>query len=122
MHDQHPSAPRSAIARARQLRCDSTIPERILWELLRGGRLKGLKFRRQHPIAPYFVDFYCHDAKLVVELDGISHNGRDEEDQRREAFLRRQGLCVLRIRNDDVLQNLDGVAEAILKASGSGQI
>src|ERR1043166_7148920 len=109
MPDQYPSAPNLASTRARQLRRDSTLPEHVLWKILRGGRLKGLKFRRQHPIVPYFVDFYCHDAKLGIELDGISHNGRAEEDRRREAFLKRQGLTVLRFSNDDVLQNLDGV-------------
>src|SRR5262249_37325892 len=93
-------------------------PERILWGLLRGGRLGGLKFRRQHPIGPFFADFYCCEAKLVVELDGISHDGRGDADRRRETYLRKSGLTVLRIGNDDVLRDLEAVAMAILKAAG----
>jgi very-short-patch-repair endonuclease len=66
------------------LRRHSTIPERILWGMIRGGRLGGLKFRRQHPIGPFFADYYCHEAKLIVELDGMSHDSRGEADRRRE--------------------------------------
>jgi ATP-dependent DNA helicase RecQ len=104
--------------RARQLRHDATIPERILWNLLRGGRLAGLKFRRQHPVGPFVADFYCHDAGLVVEVDGMSHDGRVVEDQRRTEFLRREGLRVLGVCNDDVLQDIEAVAMAILRAAG----
>src|SRR5208337_573404 len=60
---------------ARQLRRNATIPERMLWNRLRGGRLAGLKFRRQQPIGPYIVDFFCHEVGLVVEVDGRSHDG-----------------------------------------------
>src|SRR5579863_6088033 len=95
MRNQRPSASRSSIERARQLRRDSPTPERILWGLIRGGRLGGLKFRRQHPIGPFFAGYYCHEAKLVVELDGTSHNGRADADRRREAYLRKSGLTIL---------------------------
>ena len=118
MSNQRASASRGAIGRARKLRRDSTIPERILWGLLRGAKLGALKFRRQHPLGPYFADYYCHEARLVVELDGMSHDGRGEHDRRREAFLRRMGLNVLRIANDDVLSDLEAVALAILRAAG----
>jgi very-short-patch-repair endonuclease len=118
MPNQHPSASRSSIERARQLRRDAPIPERILWGLLRGGRLGGLKFRRQHPIGPFFADYYFHEAKLVVELDGMSHNDRGDADRRREAYLRKSGLTVLRVANDDVLRDLETVAMAILRAAG----
>jgi very-short-patch-repair endonuclease len=118
MTNQRPSASRSAIDRARQLRRDSTTPERILWRLIRGGRLGGLKFRRQHPIGPFFADYYCHEAKLVVELDGTSHDGRADADRRREAYLRKGGLTVLRIGNDELLRDLEAVAMAILRAAG----
>src|SRR5258707_187858 len=110
MPSQRPSASRSSIERARQLRHDSTVPERILWDLIRSGRLAGLKFRRQHPIGPYFADYYCHERKLVIGLDGRSHDGRGEADRLREAQLRKSGLTVLRIKNDDVLLELEGVA------------
>jgi very-short-patch-repair endonuclease len=118
MPNQRPSASRSSIERARQLRHDSTIPERILWGLIHGGRLGGLKFRRQHPIGPFFADYYCHEAKLIVELDGMSHDSRGEADRRREAYMRKSGLTVLRIGNDDVLRDLEAVAMVILKAAG----
>jgi len=104
--------------RARQLRRDATVPERILWGVLRGHRLAGLKFRRQHPIGPYFVDFYCHEHQLVVELDGNSHIDRGEEDLRRQRFLQQQGCRVLRVENDDVLKELESVARAISRAAG----
>ena len=98
---------------ARKLRRQMTQPERLLWFRLRGGRLAGLKFRRQQPIEPYVVDFYCHERRLVVEVDGLSHAGAREDDVRRQAFLERQGLQVMRFTNDQVLHDLDGVVEAI---------
>ena len=104
-------------SRAKELRKSATIPEKILWSALRARQLGGLKFRRQHPIEPYVVDFYCAEAKLIVELDGESHEGRQAYDRQREAFLRKLGLTVLRVTNDDVLDNLDGVALAILDAA-----
>ena len=67
-------------ARRGQLRRDGTIPERLLWGLLRDRRLQGVKFRRQHPIGPYIVDFYCASCGLVVELDGRSHDDRGVPD------------------------------------------
>ena len=81
--------------------------------ILRGRQLNGLKFRRQHPVEPYIVDFYCVEAKLVIELDGESHNSRETYDEDRAKFLANLGLNVMRITNDDVLTNLDGVAEGI---------
>jgi very-short-patch-repair endonuclease len=104
---------------ARRLRRNATIPERMLWNRLRGGRLAGLKFRRQQPIAPFIVDFYCHEVGLAVEVDGRSHDERGKEDARREAFLReRQRLQVLRVGNDDVLKETEAVLIAILRAAG----
>lgn len=105
-------------ARARQLRKMMTKAERILWSALSGRKCGGRKFRRQHPIEPYIVDFYCAEANLVVEIDGDSHEGRQDYDRRRDEFLEGLGLTILRVSNDDVLDNLDGVAEAILRAAG----
>ena len=107
-----------ALQRARRLRHDSTLPERILWGSLRGAQLAGLKFRRQHSIGPFVVDFYCHEAKLVVELDGDSHIGRADADSRRTQYLESQGLRVLRVNNDDVIQDLEAVWRGILLACG----
>ena len=105
---------------ARRLRRNATIPERMLWNRLRRGRLAGLKFRRQQPIGPYIVDFFCHEVGLVVEVDGRTHDERAKEDSRRDAFLREQeGLQVLRVSNDDVLNETEAVLIAILRAAGN---
>ena len=103
--------------RAKQLRENQTQPERILWSVLRGRQLGGLKFRRQHPIEPYIVDFYCAEARLVIEIDGQSHDGKENYDSQRSSYLNQIGLTILRISNDDVIHNLTGVAEAIQKAA-----
>jgi very-short-patch-repair endonuclease len=84
---------------------------------LRGRNLSGLKFRRQHPIEPYIADFYCHAARLVIELDGRSHDNCSDHDKERSKFLGELGLMTLRISNDDVLNNLDGVMEFIAEAA-----
>ena len=104
-------------SRARELRRNSTIPERILWGMLRNRNLAGLKFRRQHVIGPYVVDYLCHDAHLVVELDGMSHVGQAEQDFKRTQYLEKQGYRVFRVTNDDVLQTPDAVADAIVQAA-----
>jgi very-short-patch-repair endonuclease len=108
--------------RATKLRHDPTYPEKLLWSLLRGRQLDGLKFRRQHPIEPYIVDYYCADELLVVELDGKSHNETAEYDRQRSDFLGSLGLTVYRITNDEVLTNLDGVAEGILRVVRLGRL
>ncbi len=104
--------------RVRELRTDSTFPERLLWSRLRGKRLGGLKFRRQQVLGPYFVDFYCAEVRLVIELDRRSHDGRAAYDQQRTKFLEREGLRVIRYSNDDVLQDVDAVVEDIARNAG----
>lgn len=99
--------------RVKELRANQTIPERKLWEALRGRKLTGLKFRRQHPIEPFIVDFYCAEANLVVELDGRSHDEQIEYDSKRDDLLNSLGLTVMRIPNDEVLANIEGVCELI---------
>jgi very-short-patch-repair endonuclease len=99
--------------RARELRRDSTKPERICWELLRDRRLSGIKFRRQHPIGPYFADFACVSAKLVIEIDGEHHALQVEHDARRTAFMERQGWRVLRFSASHVLESPEGIWTAI---------
>jgi very-short-patch-repair endonuclease len=101
------------IPNARRLRRGQTLAEDKLWAIVRGRRLDGLKFRRQVPIDRYFVDFACWDAKLVVELDGPSHEGRELHDQARTEVLERCGYRVLRFDNEVVLADPGGVAEAI---------
>jgi very-short-patch-repair endonuclease len=90
------------------LRKSSTPQEVILWSRLRRSAL-GFKFRRQHSIGPYIVDFYCPEKRLVVELDGWQHNEHVEYDTGRTAFLESLGLSVLRFWNDEVNKNLDDV-------------
>ena len=103
---------------AKTLRVHATDAERIFWALLRGGRLAGLRFRRQQPIGPYIVDFFCPSAKLIIELDGGQH-GRDEAvvyDEGRTRFLEARGYRVLRFWNHEVVANGDVAMEAIWRA------
>lgn len=116
---KHRQTPRST-ERARSLRQDSTTPERILWGMLRNRQLDGFKFRRQHPVGPFVADFYCAEAALIVELDGESHVGRYVEDRQRTAYLNQQGLRVLRVTNDDLVQHPQAVADAIARAVVAG--
>jgi very-short-patch-repair endonuclease len=90
-----------------------TGPEAQLWSRLRARQLQGLKFRRQHGIGPYIVDFYCPEQSLVIEVDGDSHADADQvvKDRQREQYLQSLGLRIIRYINDDILKNLDGVLE-----------
>ena len=102
---------------ARQLRINLTECERLLWRQLRNRQLAGYKFRRQHPLPPYVLDFYCAELQLAVELDGGQHydEAGQATDRRRTDYLRRQGLEVMRFSNLDVLQNLDAVLAELLR-------
>jgi very-short-patch-repair endonuclease len=102
--------------RARRLRRDQTEPEALLWEALRAGRLEGWKWRRQAPVGPFVVDFLCLRASIVVELDGGVHAEQLEYDGRREAYLKRLGLKVLRFQNVQVLVERARVCWTILSA------
>ena len=106
------------IDRARKLRRESTPPEQILWSVLRGRRLAGLKFRRQEPIGPYVVDFCCRQLKLIVELDGMSHDETGDRDEVRTRSLEEQGYHVLRVTNWDVNEDLEAVARGIAREAG----
>lgn len=88
-----------------------TGPERLLWWKLRARQFLGLKFRRQHGIGPYIVDFYCAERSLVIEIDGDTHAepNQIQKDVLRDRYLQSLGLHVVRYRNDDILKNLDGV-------------
>ena len=100
-------------ARAKTLRSQATPAERLLWTALSNRKEAGHKFSRQMPVGPYFADFLCREARLVVELDGYSHDMTQDYDGRRDAFMVEQGFTVLRFANPDVLNNLDGVVQAI---------
>ena len=100
------------IATARRLRRGQTLAEEKLWTIVRGRRLGGYKFRRQVPIDHYFADFTCRDAHLIVELDGPTHEGREDHDALRTEALQRCGYRVLRFGNEVVLADPGGVAEA----------
>ena len=106
---------RPVVYTARRLRRTMSLPEVLLWQRLRGSP-GGLSFRKQHPIDPYVADFYCSGARLVIEVDGSSHDrgDRPHRDERREAFLREGGYSVLRIAAADVLKDPDGVASAVI--------
>ncbi len=92
-------APVLTLKRARNLRRTLTLPELLLWKHLRGNRLSGLRFRRQHPVGPYILDFYCSDARLAIEVDGAVHGGAEQakHDVQRDRWLKSQGIKVLRI-------------------------
>ena len=109
-------APDKIIDRARTLRRHSTRAEALLWSRLRNRALAGHKFRRQHSVGPYVVDFVCLEQNLVVEVDGGQHALRRAEDAARTARLESQGLRVLRFWNHEVLQNLEGVLQTIEEA------
>jgi len=101
------------ITRARHMRSHPTHAEATLWEKLRAKRLNGYKFRRQHIIPPFIVDFYCAAKKLIIEVDGSAHEHRQEYDQEREQYLLNLGYFILRFTNEQVLEGLDQVLSAI---------
>lgn len=92
------------------------MPERLQWDRLRNRNWGDIKFRRQHPIRPYITDFFCAEVKLAIELDGHSHDTTGQADLAREEYLRERGIQIIRFTNDDVLQNLERVLEAIANA------
>jgi very-short-patch-repair endonuclease len=104
--------------RARELRRDQTPAKQQLWARLRSKQLYGLKFRRQHPIGQFIVDFCCVSCKLVIELDGDSHASQKEYDQGRTAWLESRGYRVIRFTNREVTRQLDAVLEAITRECG----
>ena len=113
-------APKLTIRRARDLRRRLTLPEVILWTALRRSRLGGLRFRRQHPIGPYIVDFFCPALRLAIEVDGQAHEHPDSlrHDRRCTEWLNREGVEVFRISARAVLENLDGVLLVIRQRGG----
>ena len=107
---------RRTVLQARKLRKTMSKPEIMLWQLLRKKPL-GIKFRRQHPLGTYILDFYCPSAKLAIEVDGIAHDmgTRPEHDRRRDWELSQKGVETIRISAQDILHDADDVADRILR-------
>lgn len=115
-NDMHIGARPIIFTRAVSLRNRMTPSESLLWEELRNKKLGGHKFRRQHPVLKYILDFYCHKYKLAIELDGSIHDTPEqiEKDKKRSLDLERKGLTVLRFRNSEIEPNIQKVKSAIL--------
>jgi very-short-patch-repair endonuclease len=109
------NAPKPTVANARRLRKEMSPPEVMLWFAIRRGQLEGFKFRRQHPVGPYVLDFFCPAARLDVEIDGYDHciGDRPARDANRDRWLLSQGIRTLRIPARDVMQSVDGALAAI---------
>ncbi len=109
--------PQGTYAQAKSLRRPMSPPEARLWSRVRGKRLHGYKFRRQHPIGPYILDFYCAAGRLAVEIDGRAHEDPERlaRDRRRTGWLRAQGVRVIRVAAVDVRDELDGVLAFIVR-------
>jgi very-short-patch-repair endonuclease len=105
---------------ARELRKKQTLAEDMLWELLRRKQLLGLKFRRQQQLGPFIADFYCHEARLVIEVDGGIHSRPEQtdRDENRDVYLQENHLRVLRFSNRQVIEQPESVLRQIAKASG----
>ena len=112
-------APKKTVNSARQLRRTLSPPEVRLWIRLRERSPGKSVFRRQRPIGPYVLDFYCAKANLAVEIDGVSHDmgNRPERDQRRDAWLKKHGVTVMRIAAAELSQDIDQAADAIVRAA-----
>ncbi len=110
-------APKKVIGNAQRLRRAMSVPEARLWNRLRSRAPGKPIFRRQHPIGPYVLDFYCARARLAIEIDGISHDmgDRPQRDIRRDAWLKKQGVTVLHIRACDLTNGIDEAADAIVR-------
>ena len=101
--------------RAKELRQKSPLVEQIMWYKLRlAAKGKDFRFRRQYPIDPYIADFACLKYKLIIEIDGMSHDARLEYDERRNEYMKGLGYEILRFTNGDILENGDGVIQVIL--------
>jgi very-short-patch-repair endonuclease len=100
-------------ARSRELRLNATEAERRLWARLSARQVAGTRFNRQFPIGPFVCDFVSRTAKLIIEVDGGQHANRAEADASRTAYLKIKGYRVIRFWNNDVLENTDGVVQAI---------
>jgi very-short-patch-repair endonuclease len=90
-----------------------TESEKILWEKLSGKKLEGFRFRRQHPIGRYIADFYNHEKKLIIEIDGDIHGKQKEYDKNRDRHLKAHGYTLIRIKNEEIKNNIESVINTI---------
>lgn len=111
------SNPSSQTTERKELRSHATPAETALWKMLKNSKVGGFKFRRQHSIGPYILDFYCPLLRLDIELDGSAHDASmaDKHDEIRTKFLQQQGITVLRFRNELVYRNPNAIIEEILR-------
>ena len=118
LKDNAPKPASGTVRTSRRLRKDMTLPEVMLWKHLR-QRPNGLKFRRQHPSGPFILDFYCNDARLAVEVDGMAHDlgDRPARDKARDARLGENGIETMRIAAADILKDVERVADAVFRAA-----
>jgi very-short-patch-repair endonuclease len=107
--------------RAKQMRHEPVAAEAIFWRFVRNRQLGGFKFRRQYPIGSYIADFVCVEEKLIVELDGALHEGRQAYDAKRDAYLWRQGYRVLRFQNEDFSGDVASTLRTIQHALETGE-
>ncbi|MEW6403892.1 MAG: DUF559 domain-containing protein [Chloroflexota bacterium] len=103
---------KAKLERAKELRREMTPAEKMLWKEVRANKL-GVHFRRQQVVAGFIVDFYCHKAALVVEVDGDIHDLQKDEDARREKVLREMGLGIIRVQNEEIVRDLSAVVKKI---------
>ena len=101
------------VKRSRELRRNMTLPEKILWQFLRGSCFAGLRFRRQHPVGRYIADFCCPQKKLIIELDGGYHAATQREDTDRDRFLNEKGFRILRFTNDHIFDHIEWTLRTI---------
>jgi very-short-patch-repair endonuclease len=118
--DSMKHAPNRSVIKARELRRTMSLPEGLLWQVLR-RRPGGFKFRRQHPLGPFIVDFFCASRHLAIEVDGIAHDMGENpmNDAIRDAYLREHGIRIVRFAAKDVLRNMNGVVKVILAEASS---
>ena len=115
MGNSTPSWTKRDTKRARELRSAATPAERALWKHLARSQL-GAKFSRQMPVGPFFVDFLCRSHRLVIEVDGFSHDLQPARDEARDAYIESKGYTVIHFANADVLGNIEGVIMSIAQA------
>ena len=101
---------------ARQLRKNETKAEKLVWETIRDRKLMGLKFRRQHVVQGFVLDFYCQEARLGIEIDGSVHSKRQNYDRIRQDIIESKGISVVRIRNHQILNNKGSILNTVRKA------
>ena len=113
-YDKQSAPTDNAKKNAKSLRREQTPPEAKLWRILRGRRLGGYKFRRQYPIGRFITDFYCHEVRLIIELDGASHENQIAYDLARSQWLASSGYQVMRFSNQQLNENVEAVGRMIL--------